>query len=57
MSDVQRGFTGGDECSDCNVCLEALKGSARADKKSLFIAWLGFSNAFGSVSHDLLLEI
>ena len=52
---TQKGFLPYDGCAEHSFVLRSILDDSRRSKRNVLIAWLDLRDAFGSVSHDLLL--
>lgn len=56
LSPEQKGFTKNEGCTEHTFLIDTAIHSARQDRRSLAMAFLDLSNAFGSVPHTLILQ-
>ena len=54
LSDCQKSARPTEGCYEHSFILHSLTGDAKRLQKNVFLAWLDFKNAFGSVSHDVI---
>ena len=55
FSEAQKGFLAFDGCAEHNFLLRSIMTDSRRRKKDLLLTWLDLRDAFGSVSHHLIL--